>query len=145
MDWWTRQHAPVNVYANSSHYLPDGRHVLLERRREPLTILEVPTWRKVDYLPEVPEDTVHYWPAPSGKRAVAQVAGGTVVLWDVARQRAVTKLRNEAELLSVAFAPDESRVAVVMRDPPGNRNSRLGSIGIYRTEDGHLLARTSAL
>jgi WD40 repeat protein len=115
-------------------FTPDGKYLVLQCsepwdgiRPAPfaLRIFDTRTWERVARLPDVPEDTAQYIPAPKKRCAVVRSKSGTISLWDLDRHAAVAELDKGCCVSQAAFAPDESLVAVVTTEKMGWGNPRL--------------------
>lgn len=94
-------------------FTPDGKHLVLQTTEPGLRIYNAATWERLERLPDVPADTVRYFPAPKRRRAVIQTKGGGIALWDLDRNAQVVELDTDCTLSDAVFSPDETVVAVV--------------------------------
>lgn len=117
---WHRIHLYEEPYVDrrqpaltAPRFTPDGKYLVAHCSEPSLRIFETATWKRVPRLPDVPEDTVRYFPAPKRKLAVVQAKSGSIALWNCARNEAVSELDKDCTAAEVAFAPDESQFALI--------------------------------
>lgn len=98
---------------SAPRFTSDGKYLVLQCSEPALRIFETATWKAVPHLPNVPEDTLRYLPAPQRKLAVVQTKRGSIALWDLARNAAVAELDQGCSVSEAVFAPDESQFVTV--------------------------------
>ena len=110
---------------SNPRFTPDGKYLVLQCSEPSLRIFDTATWERVARLPDVPEDTVQYIPAPKKRRVVVRSNSGIVSLWDLDRQAKVAELDKDCFISQAVFSPNESLVAVVTNVKGRNRRLRL--------------------
>jgi WD40 repeat protein len=137
LDTRTWKRTPQQFNCGQGYFTRDGRHLIQDGRsgnfHYPLKIYETATWRPVAHLPEIPANALCFRPAPKRALAIVQSEAGAVSLWNTEAHREIAVLRSAAEVIEIAFSPDETLVAVsTLQDQSGFH----AGYGIWRTADG---------
>jgi WD40 repeat protein len=128
----------IGVYFYSAQFTRDGRFLLAQSTVPDLRIYDTTTWQKIDSLQGIPAGAIAYDPAPDWKHGVVVFPSGEIDLIEADSGRKLAQIDPGDELQSVAYSPDESRVAIVTvnYDP---RNDSSGHMRIWDTGTGRML------
>lgn len=94
-------------------FTPDGRFLLVQSAEPALRIFDTKIWEPRAPLADMPPDAVTYFPAQNGESAIYTTAAGVIALWNQSQRHMAAQLDNNGRILSLAFSPDQSLVAVV--------------------------------
>lgn len=126
----------VTYSFTNPQFIEDGRYLLLQSSEPALWIFDANTWERVDRLPVIPENAIQYVPAPTGNLALTRTREGVLSLWNVTQPDEITRLDQGGPISHVAFAPDESFIAVATIE---GQNGDVSRIRIWKTSTGELV------
>jgi hypothetical protein len=134
-----------NIGRSCPRFTADGRFLLVrchDSTNDSVTLqaYDTTTGQKKGKLFGLPDGTMDYMEASSGKSAVILTKEKRLGLWDISRRREYAKLAEGVQNCMVVFSPDGSAVAVATQSPP---NALLGPRGyrirIWKTDTGTLM------
>jgi WD40 repeat protein len=107
--------------SSNPHFTPDGKYLLMQSDQPALRILDTETWQPLPHLQGMPVDALDWFPASSARRSVYLTNNGQVALWNPDEKRDVAVLDGDSSyILSLAWSPDESMVAIATVRQPGD-------------------------
>jgi len=113
----TEIHAPVIAGRSYDFYnprfTPDGRYLVLPSREPRVLAYDAATWNAVETLPGLPPGARKFFPSSDWSRGIAQSVDGEIALWAWGATAETAHLEDHAELLDVAFSPDDSLAATL--------------------------------
>ena len=121
---------------SSPCFTPDGKYLVLHSSEPSLQIYDVSTWKRIARHPDIPEDTMQYFPATTKRLAVLRSKRGVASLWDLERHVAVAELDTGRRISQAVFSPDGSLVAVITYNENGSEDYRMN---LWKTASGEFL------
>ena len=124
---------------SNPHFTPDGKYLLMQSDQPALRIFDTETWQPLPRLQGMPVDALDWFPALSARRSVYLTNNGQVALWNPDEKRDVAVLDGDSHILSLAWSPDESMVAIATLRPPDDGLAATYRIRIWNTENGAIV------
>jgi WD40 repeat protein len=116
-------------------FTPDDRHLVFSTNIPAIRIYDTRSWQPVENIAAIPHEAIDFEPSPDWKHAVVVFPSGEIDLWDVDGGRRVSRIDLGEMLRTVAWAPDNRRVAV-FTEKWGDPTS--GHLRVWETQSGKL-------
>ncbi len=130
-----------SVYAYSARFTPDDRYLLVLTSLPAVQIYDTRSWQLLKQMPGLPVGAIAYYPSSDWKWGVAVFPSGEISLWDKEREQSLTRIDSGGELETLAFSPDNSRVAVVTLD----QDQSISHLRVWSSADGKLVTELRPL